>query len=138
MKFGGRRTEEVSIILSMGRRMTYSRVKEPSRGRGEGRGALRKSGIVLALGLIASAAGVSVAEASPSPSSFEAQIERIQQLSSTGAVQEELTRLLATDPDSPAVQLLLQRLTQLARAGAPRSDGAGGNAGGSDHETGPY
>jgi hypothetical protein len=107
---------------------------------------LRKSGITLALGLIAGAAGIDANASTGPAAALEQQYDEILQLPSTEAVQRELAQIFAANPDDPVVQPMLDRMVQVAQVLIPPpaplgATDAGG--GGSQHDaqnvsTGPY
>jgi hypothetical protein len=112
---------------------------------------VRKSGIALALGLIAGAAGLDASASTGPAAAFEAQYDGILKLPSAEAAQKELAQLFAADPDDPAVQPALDRMVQVAQllipppapvgatdASADSGDGGGSQRDSTDLPTGPY
>jgi hypothetical protein len=111
---------------------------------------LRRSGIALALGLIASAAGIDAHAATGSAAALEQQYDEILQLPSAELTQQELARLFASNPDDPALQPALDRMVQVAQLLVPppapvgaTDASAGGDSGGSQRDAsvnpvGPY
>lgn len=97
---------------------------------------MRKSGIALALGLIAGAAGLDAQAATAPAAALEQRYDEILQLSSPEAVQSKLAELFAANPEDPALQPVLARMLEVAELviPPPASTAPGAADGGSQRD----
>lgn len=70
----------------------------------------RKSGVMAALGLIAMSAGIGTSAANEASAALEKQYQDFSQFESPEAMQQELSRLMSTDFNDPAIPVVLEQM----------------------------